>query len=445
MYPLTQAISQGFSHEQVLEYLLRKFPKYSKDIQKALGQGFSASQVLQYLNGRKGSKEFEGELTEHEKTRKSDIEKQNTLERNIGKGALGLGAAALGAYGLGRVGQAAIPEILPAIQGIANPKQDVEIDLTPKIAHQAKQLEFQPPNEVIQQTTTPQPPASPQVSPPNPIQQPPTPQVDFGQILEQIGVKNKVDALRERNPPDIISKVIKYGLPKDQIKQLESQLQFPIDQVISGYLETAPPVKTMQEKIKSGVDFSPRPENLSKDSSVLLPDGQIGKIDSIKQGIAKVNVDGKDRNKKLDELIESPLPEKDLADLYKDVLSGIEKQTGQQVSRNVYWAGYDPITNELAFIPHHGSLYLYKDISPEDAQELTSYLTQRKTSGENYIGAWESGTKSPIGAAMSALIQRLQKKAGKGKEYSGKYEKIYDALEVAKLATKRKKREKRKT
>lgn len=548
MSPLTQAISQGFSPDQVIEFLLRKFPKYAKDIQKAMGKGYSASQVLQYLNGRKGNRELEGALTEHEKARLSDKEKQRNIEKNLGKGALAVGAAGLGIYGLGRGAQAVIPEVLTAMEGIANPKEGVEIDLTPKIGHQAKQLEFQPPNQLIQQSRGPKNPINPQ-SPPNaspqvPHQspsntQPQAPKMDFGQILEQIGVKHKVDALRGKNPPDIISKVIKYGFSKDQFKQLEAELQVPIEQVISGYLQSAPPIeeniptqniqknqpmqspkdnlgfgsafgslkgggtteqlyegvfKSLQEGkntfagikdpliakakpfydrglIKSPEDLkklanegfnkekntlpdqvAQNTQSISQDfeepsnkekvkeigSSVLFPDGKIGKIDSIKQGIAKVNVDGKDRHKNLDELIESPLPEKDLSDIYTDVLSEIKKETGQEVSRNVYWAGYDPNTNELAFIPHLGSLYVYKDISPEDSKELTSFLTQRKTTGENFIGAWEAGSKSPIGAAMSALIQRLQKTAGKGKEYSRKYEKIYDALEPAKLAAKRK-------
>ncbi len=459
MSPLTQAISSGFSSEQIIEFLLRKFPKYSKDIQKALGQGYSANTILKYLNkGRKGVNEIEGELTEHEKTRKSDLDKQKSLERNLGKGALALGGAALGAYGLSRGAQAVIPEVLPALQGAIQPKEDVEIDLTPKIAHQAKQIEFQPPNQVIQQAKGPESPPTIQTQ----IPQPETPKLDFGQILNQIGIKERVDNLRQNNPPEVISKIIRYILPKDQIKQIESQLKVPIDQIISGYISSSPQEPLNNQNVQENtpetqerhkMEFNSQELDVPSEeikrgeigSSVLLPDGQIGNIESVKQGIAQVNVDGKIRNKKEDELIESPLPEKDLADIYDDLIFGIEKDTGQQVSRNVYWAGYDPKTNELAFIPHHGALYVYNDISPEDAKELTSFLTPRKTTGENYIGAWESGSKSPIGAAMSLLIQRLQKQSGgKGKEYSGKFQKIYDALEPAKLLAKKKKEEERK-
>lgn len=443
MSPLTQAISQGFSAEQILQYLLRQSPQYSKQIKKALSQGFSASEVVKYLGGgRKGVNENDSALTENEKTRKSDYDKQKNLENNIGKGALAVGGAALGAYGLSRAGQSIIPPVLPQSQELFNPKEGVEINVTPRIAQQTKQIEFQPPHETIQQAKQPDvpPTSSPIVQPPpqsQPIQQP---TINFGDVLENIGLKYKVDALREQNPPDVISKVLKYGMRKDQIKEIESRLGAPIDDFVNGYLQSAPPVETMQEKVSKGVPFGNKEKE--QGSTVILPDGSVGIVDSIKQGIAAVNSEGKIRRKKLDDLIESPLPEKDLSDLYRDVISGVEKETGQDVSRMVSWAGYDPRTNELAFVPHEGGLYTYDNISEEDVKELTNILSQRKTSGENFIGAWTQSSNSPIGASMSKLIQKLQKeRGGKGSEYKGKYEKIYDALEPAKLALKRKYKE----
>jgi len=108
------------------------------------------------------------------------------------------------------------------------------------------------------------------------------------------------------------------------------------------------------------------------------------------------------------------------------------------------WAGYDPKKNSLAFMPHGGGIYIYEDITPEDASLLTSVLNTRKTSGENFIGAWKAGSKSPIGAAMSALIKKLQsERGGKGNEYSGKFETLYNYLEPAIQAKKKKKKKKK--
>lgn len=183
---------------------------------------------------------------------------------------------------------------------------------------------------------------------------------------------------------------------------------------------------------------------LSKDSTVISPIG-LGRIKELRNGKAMLDVDGKKHVVNEDELIASPLPEKDLAELYEDMVSGIQKKTGQEMSRNVNWAGYDPKSNELAYRPHDGRLYVYDEISPEDAAELTSLLNTRKTTGENFIGAWQSGSQSPIGAAMSRLILKLQKeRGGKGNEYSGKFETLYDAIEPAVKAAKAKHAEERK-
>lgn len=446
MSPLTQAISQGYSADQIIEFLLRKFPKYSKEIQKALNQGYSANTILNYLsNGRKGVSAFEGELTEHEKTRKSDIEKQKNLERNIGKGALALGGAALGAYGLSRAGQAIAPEVLPAIEGVINPKQDVEIDMTPRIAQQVQQVEFQPPNQLIQQATTPQAPIAPQNSPQTPIQ-PQSTQLDFGQVLEQLGVKNKVDALREQNPPEVISKVIRYGLPKDQLKQIENQLQVPIDQVISGYLASAPAPETMKDKIAKGIPFGKQREEISienklpeqnrfkdliqsgkkkfedhldvpeipekpknrelklqRGSSVLLPDGNIGEIEDVKQGIAKVKIGDKIRNKKLEELMESP---KEAAIAALELIKSFTPEHHRSAHHALNT--YDPTTRSAQFLFHSGEGYIVDDISPEEYERLSNELDAAKTSGESKIGAWATGTGSR-GAAYQKIVKNLKK------------------------------------
>ena len=109
----------------------------------------------------------------------------------------------------------------------------------------------------------------------------------------------------------------------------------------------------------------------------------------------------------------------------------------------VQWAGYNPETNTLQFLPHTGKLYKYANISPEDAALLTDILSVRKTSGANFIGAWKKDSKSPIGAALSKLIRKLQsERGGKGNEYEETHEPIYSAYEPAIQAKKNKKKKK---
>lgn len=186
---------------------------------------------------------------------------------------------------------------------------------------------------------------------------------------------------------------------------------------------------------------------LAKHDLVASPQG-VGEVKEIRNGKAIVEVDGKMHKVDKGDLIQSPVSSKDLADLHDELIKGIEAHTGQEVSRNVEWAGYDPKLNELAYKPWQGGgkIYTYTDISPEDVSELQSILAQRKTSGKNYIGGWEANTNSPIGNRMHALITKLQKeRGGKGNEYRTKFETIYDPTESAKKASQERYKNERKT
>lgn len=186
-------------------------------------------------------------------------------------------------------------------------------------------------------------------------------------------------------------------------------------------------------------------EGWVKNELVSTPNGTIGNIESVRDKEALVkDENGKLHKVKVDDLISSPLPEKDMSELYDDLIKGIEKHTGQDVSRHVSLAGYDPKFNQLAYHPHGGGIYIFGNISEEDKKELTSLLHQRKSTGENFIGGWEEGTTSPIGAAMSKLIKKLTKEhGGKGKEYLQKFETFYNYLEPAIKLAKQKKKEKK--
>jgi len=199
------------------------------------------------------------------------------------------------------------------------------------------------------------------------------------------------------------------------------------------------------DDLKKFADFyekSKQQKSIAKNEIVVTPHG-VGEVKEIRNGQALIDVDGKLHKVKEDELEGSPLPEKDLAELYDDLIKGIESETEEDVSRMVQWAGYNPEENTLTFLPHTGKLYKYADISPEDAALLTDILSTRKTSGENFMGAWKAGSKSPIGAALSKLIRKLQsERGGKGNEYEETHEPIYSAYEPAVQAAKKKNKKK---
>jgi len=194
------------------------------------------------------------------------------------------------------------------------------------------------------------------------------------------------------------------------------------------------------KKFSKEVYNKPKEAKIEKNSTVIAPQG-VGEVKAIRNGKALIEVDGKRHEVDESELESSPIPEKDLGELYDDLIKGIEGETKEDVSRMVQWAGYNPDSNTLQFLPHTGDMYTYDDISEEDAALLRDVLSVRKTSGSNFIGAWKKDSKSPIGAALSKLIKKLQsERGGKGNEYSAKHGTIYSAYEPAIQAKKKKKK-----
>jgi len=357
---LSKALSEGFTSEQILDYILKKFPNHKKKIEKAVSGGFNASQILSYLSKQtQGKGNTEEPTTEYEKLRGQDISQaEGRNQKAIAAGTLA--ATSLAAPIAASALQRAIPGSLSK--------------LVPSLTAQT-----------------------------------------IGTNLGQITPESSPSGIPSQPPVNQVSQNIPQTPEAVQPEEIPTNNKF---------MET--PIGQLLEIPKPG-------------SQVGSKHG-MGEIKAMRNGKAIIEVDGKKHQVNEDELIESPMPEKDLADLYGDLIGGIEKTTGQQVSRNVEWAGYDPNANELVYKPHGSDkVYVYDDISPEDAKQLTSLMNQRKSTGGNYIGAWEKGTESPIGAGMYQLIKKLQgERGGKGNEYRNRFETIYDALEPAKIAAKKK-------
>ena len=252
------------------------------------------------------------------------------------------------------------------------------------------------------------------------------------EYLEKHGILDRVKSLlKTGNTPEGVAAAIgmkrsgETKIDPELLKNIEAFASMPEEKTNKKFVNT--PIGQLLEIPKTG-------------STVASPHG-VGEVKALRNGKAIVEIDGKKHQVDEDELEASPLPEKELDELYDDLLKGIESETGEDVSRMVQWAGYNPETNTLQFLPHTGKLYKYSDISPEDAALLRDILSVRKTSGENFIGAWKAGSKSPIGAALSKLIRKLQsERGGKGNEYEETHEPIYSAYEPAIQAKKKKKK-----
>lgn len=478
---VNQAMLFGYTAKQILNFVSNKIPSMKAGLQAARNSGFDEEKILKFLinkipHNKEAVAEQETENDRYLKNIGIKTKKEREATRNkFLQGALGVGSGALAAYGLAKAipsaisslsnmpqtaqaaGQTAAGSVGAATsppQVATSPVQGV-VGQIPAAPAGGLQLPSGSQTNQVQNIVVPQS-SQPPVSPSNITQQNTIEQyqgiTNPKEFLEKKGVLDQVDdSLKRGNNP--LQVATELGIKKTGRARVDQELLSNIE-AYAKEAKAEPQEQKMLEPEGEKLDVSKEelevePEEtkpIEKGSTIATKSG-IGTVQSISGNNALVEENGKVKQVKIDDMIQSPLPEKDLADLYDDLIKGIEKHTGKQVSRNVEWSGYDPNTNELAYKPHGSDrLYVYDDIGKEDVEILTNFLTKRKSTGDSFIGAWEAGTESPIGAAMYQLIKRLQaERGGKGKEYSGKFETIYDAIEPARIEKKKKYQEKKKS
>lgn len=446
---IEEALNSGHSVESILSFLTNTMPSFKKKIKRALALGHDAKEVLSVINQQMETGKRPANATESER-----VAFQRDEQKRRRKKALGATAAVAAPFALG----ALAPRIGAAL-GIGSDLfggQQQEGQQQQQPDQQTGSM-FQRALNQLRQITQPQAP-------------PTTTRAERGltrsSLISDLGLEEDILKMaKEGMTPEQISSYLEKALPDEKRKIVKKRSETenePFALTVKNFLTTEEGFgrpEIFEEEQVEEIPETAEPEKTQEleeppDEPGLIETGElvadpktnaIGILKHKQRTKALLDDDGKLKQVATDDLIQSPLPPKDLADLHDELIHGIERDTGQDVSRNVNWAGYDPERNELVYHPWDGSLYLYDDISESDKEELTNILSKRKTTGENHIGAWEAGTASPIGAAMSSLIQRLQKeRGGKGKEYKAKFQTIYDALEPAIKAAKKRRRERKK-
>ncbi len=505
MNPIFQALNSGYSPDKVLEYLSKALPHLGGSIYKAKSAGYTVKQILGFLAKTSSERDTKGMSDPEIRAMNSRTEGEmvkNALTMTAGA----LGTAVLGRAAAGAIAPH-LPALsnrgTPNAPGTSH-MPSTKSSLTPQAPQQTMQssplpnMQSAPPSGANPVLSSPQ---RPPISNPN-ISPQPVKTINAKEILDSSDLTKQVQTLLEKgNDSNQVGGYFRH-FNKNIVEKIEKETGKPFEDIISEYKEQIPKkteeqdlskigemgkgitdnfyngifdslknkkdtfsgvkdpliakAKPLYEKglIKSPEDLRDFANGKLKEQSfsepeeieetVFTPSGK-GIIKEISGDNALIEEDGELKQHKLDKVIESPLPEKDLAELHEDLLKGIEKHTGRQNSRNVEYAGYDPENKELLYKPHGSDrTYLYDDISPEDADALTNLLTLRKSTGSNFVGAWEAGTESPIGAAMYQLIRKLQaERGGKGNEYKSKFETIYDVLEPSKEMLKAKHAEKK--
>ena len=468
MNSIAQALSSGYSVKKILEFLGRSHPALALKINAGIAAGHTLEKILYFIGGagEKASKILSGENGGENNLYKKSQSVHPGLKTGFKILAGATTAAAAGIAGItgmaGRGAAVRASQILPALapQGqLPGPAAQAPIGNISPLPQNPSVPQAPNPTPLPMNMTPGQqinagagqtnPNQMAQAAQAMPQQMPP---IDSESIINQMGLKYKLINLQNAgNDPSQIAAGLEIQLNPNQKKWLKSQTQMPLSEIVKDYIQKQgnqpqvnaqntqiqpenTPIQVQESKIEPE-----KPQKIEKGSEVLTPNG-IGHVKGTDSKGLIVESEGKAHRIPHEEAISSPLPEKDMAELYTELVNKIPES---ERSSMINVAGYDPNHNEFIFMPHDGALYVYKDIPEEFAQKIQQALFQAKTTGSNFYGAWSQGEESR-GAGLSALIRELQKLyGGKGKEYVRKYEKVYDFFALPKAAVKAKEKKER--
>lgn len=453
---ITKALTQGHTSENVLDYLFRHFPKHKKQIEKALAQGFTADRIIQFLGGGRKEVNRDSSKTLFEQSRDQDKENVSQVKRNIGKGAL-LAGGALASTALSR----ALPQAAQSMLGNEQPQNNnPNTDNIPKLL--MKEALGMPPQQGTPQQTLTDPSQQPPVnnsltpsitqSPQNvqaegiPLQEaPPLPEPLQKQVTALLSAGNPIENIAET------LKVTQTRLAKEYEKATGVSIGDAVKQfaernpVQAGKPEPMARIAAPEAKpghVETAIEPSKAPETRK---TVALPNGDIGEITNIRQGIATVNVNGKELRRKVEELDEEPEGIEEATRHLMKFIPENEKSTAIQNSIHLNLPG----AKEGETIPilltkfWDGKIAWYKGLDESKYKQIALGTYAPKTSGKTSIGEYKPGVIDSRGAAFHDLVRMdpMFSKENKGKTW-GYADNEYDALKAMQPALKTMSREK---
>lgn len=388
------ARTMGYTARSILKRLGKTNPKFEKVAQVAEAAGFSSPMVLSRLfKDKKGHKDAEEFMTEHEKTKLADKRTKRKAAMGLLKTAVGVGAAAYGGYKLASRGLARGSTALMPRQEL--PPEQVTGSRYPELTRQAA---VTPPEPNI-----PPPfggkPNEPQRAPFTPEQQ------ERQQGLEKLqGVaENLPSELENQYPylPIFVRKHIQAGVAPEEIygNLQKSKMLAPVikkieEQTGAPYLDRINHIAGMVKGKDQGIAPTP-----IKSQEVITPRGP-GVVHKVHGDNAYVEVDNKLHKVPL-ESVEQPS---------EDVVEAVSRMLNiEEVdkSNNVALFVYDPEESKAMFQFHDGTFYKYLQVPPDLVKEIAEKNATPITEGQNVYGQWSPD--DPHGSLGGALWKYMLK------------------------------------
>lgn len=145
------------------------------------------------------------------------------------------------------------------------------------------------------------------------------------------------------------------------------------------------------------------PETETIGNLAILPKGEIGQIESIKNGVAKINVNGKIINQKASEIQQEP---QGIENAVRYIINSIPEEFR---STNLQSIVHVPGINLLLSQFYDGKWAWYKDVPEETYKNISLGTYEPKTQGETSLGKYKPGVADSRGAGFSKEIVRNPK------------------------------------
>jgi len=382
MNPIFTALAQGYGEDDILRYMMKVIPKIAPRIEKAKKSGHSSRKILDYFSKNMSEETTKDYQASNIITGRKKQEAEELTTDLLNKG-LRLGSMAFGAHMLSRTA----PHLLSRFPLLSNLLGDgAEAEVGAEVAGEATAPVAEAIGGAAEVAKSPIEELGPKAV--DLIDQ-----MKFGKLVEQLG--------KQGEEPSIIAGALNKFLSPEQKKWLGEQTKASIEDLVTSYLSQ-----------KAG---------FGKANEVITPDGDIGTIEQQPGETAKLDIDGKKKVFRSEDL--TPIPENndEILDLYERLIAAIPEEYRSSM---LNWVGYDAGQKLLQVKFHTGDSYTYENVPEEFARKLENVLFIAKTTGGNFYGNWAQGEESR-GAGVSALIRELQKKYGRGQEYSAKFKEVY--------------------
>lgn len=469
MNPIAQGMALGYTGQQLLNFLTKAIPSLSPKINQAQRAGHSIEKIINFLGKTMEAQSYPKNMTQNQ------IHGQKTKEKEAATKSLLAKGAALVGTGLAT---AAVSRALPSLASGLIPQGSLPHSPNPNLTPSpnaptpstgmSPQPLAQPPQPITPNSPTPPPiPSAPvQAIPVNSSsQQPPVNQVNPIVPNSQQAMQAEGNSLQTRQVPPLpqalqkqvesmlaagndienIAGTIKATQPQ-VAKEYEKTTNVAIADAVKQFAETNPVQPSKPEPMAriSEPEIEPtQAKPIEKKSVVALPNGDIGEVTDIRQGIATVNANGKTYRRKVEDLIQEP---EDIEEATRHLMKFIpegEKSTAIQNSIFFNLPGDKGDTPILLTKFWDGKIAWYKGLDENSYNQIALGTYEPKTSGRTSIGEYKPGVIDSRGAAFHELVKMnpLFNKENKGKTW-GYADNEYDALKSMQSTLKKMSREK---